>query len=287
MATHQSRKQAVRISHSCSTEPIAETPIDSSTIVAPTPPSGGAGTDSHGQPASAPSPPLTPPAEENAPGDLSAIPTQWITWRAGVDALLRAMARLSERAYGSDPIDPEQWAASTQEVTAGRSACRAAADAVGTAAERMAISLTLYRTQPDVERLAERMALEAPQILRHDPDTRQRWQAGTAEAIRRLWHRLEPALGGREVTIEMREAAIRRAPPPPGEQEPPMTRKQREAWAALSGRALTADALAAEIDCDRGTLITEHLKPLMQSGRLKNDRKVGGYYRPDKPPRAN
>ncbi len=61
--------------------------------------------------------------------------------------------------------------------------------------------------------------------------------------------------------------------------------KQRAILSALSGRALSLKALAKELDgCDPSQLQRCHLKPLMDSGRLKNERKIGGYYRPDAPP---
>jgi hypothetical protein len=64
----------------------------------------------------------------------------------------------------------------------------------------------------------------------------------------------------------------------------PLTEIQRRVMDALDGRAMTGDALAAELRVDRSRLIRDHLRPLQAVGRVANDRKVGGYYRPDAPP---
>jgi hypothetical protein len=64
----------------------------------------------------------------------------------------------------------------------------------------------------------------------------------------------------------------------------PLTAKQREILAVLSGQALTLKELAERLGCDPSRLQRDHLKPLMERGLLANDSRVGGYYRPDAPP---
>ena len=83
------------------------------------------------------------------------------------------------------------------------------------------------------------------------------------------------------------EAAVAAMTPPEPEPAAPLTAVQREVMGALRGRALTGDDLAAELDADRSTLIRSHLRPLMGAGLVVNDRRVGGYYRPDAPPQAH
>lgn len=60
---------------------------------------------------------------------------------------------------------------------------------------------------------------------------------------------------------------------------------QRKILKALEGRALSLKELVKAIDANESALHRDHLKPLMASNRIKNDREVGGYYRPDKPPK--
>jgi hypothetical protein len=67
------------------------------------------------------------------------------------------------------------------------------------------------------------------------------------------------------------------------------TELQSEILQVTTGRALTADALEGELCVSRSTLYGGRdkrggLKELVEIGLLKNDRKVGGYYRPDAPP---
>ena len=64
--------------------------------------------------------------------------------------------------------------------------------------------------------------------------------------------------------------------------------KQRMILDTLTGRALALKALSKAVDpdsTDTSRFHRDHLKPLMVLGRIKNDRKVGGYYRPDAPPK--
>jgi hypothetical protein len=63
----------------------------------------------------------------------------------------------------------------------------------------------------------------------------------------------------------------------------PLTELEREVLDALNGNAKIADDLEHQLSVSRHTLF-KALNPLKQQGRIKNDRKVGGYYRPDAPP---
>ena len=63
-----------------------------------------------------------------------------------------------------------------------------------------------------------------------------------------------------------------------------LSERQREVLSILSGVALTLKELAKRLDCDPSRLHREHLKALMRFGRVENNRKIGGYYRPDTPP---
>ncbi|MFO0803437.1 MAG: hypothetical protein U0791_09990 [Gemmataceae bacterium] len=61
--------------------------------------------------------------------------------------------------------------------------------------------------------------------------------------------------------------------------------KQRSILDLLQGRALSLKEMAKELDdCDPSHLQRDHLKPLMAAGHVKNNPKVGGYYRPTSPP---
>lgn len=65
----------------------------------------------------------------------------------------------------------------------------------------------------------------------------------------------------------------------------PLPEKQLAILRALDGRALTLKALAEAVGgSDPSRLHRDHIKPLMALGRIKPDRKIGGYYRPDVPP---
>jgi hypothetical protein len=79
------------------------------------------------------------------------------------------------------------------------------------------------------------------------------------------------------------------AGPPPAqatEQELPFipTELQGRILQALDGKAMTLDALAAKLDVDRSTLYRFGVKELKARGLIANNRRVGGYYRPDAPP---
>jgi hypothetical protein len=62
------------------------------------------------------------------------------------------------------------------------------------------------------------------------------------------------------------------------------TQLQERVLRALDGKALTLDSLHRALKTDRKRLHHYGLKPLMQAGCVKNNRRVGGYYRPDAPP---
>ncbi len=52
----------------------------------------------------------------------------------------------------------------------------------------------------------------------------------------------------------------------------------------LQHKALTLDALAVKLDIDRSNLHRDGIKELKRRGLIDNNRRVGGYYRPDVPP---
>jgi hypothetical protein len=52
----------------------------------------------------------------------------------------------------------------------------------------------------------------------------------------------------------------------------------------LNGCALKASRLQRRLRIDRKALYRRGLNPLMAAGRVQNDRRIGGYYRPDAPP---
>ncbi|VTR94101.1 unnamed protein product [Gemmata massiliana] len=61
--------------------------------------------------------------------------------------------------------------------------------------------------------------------------------------------------------------------------------RQREILKALDGRALTGAALAAELGLqDKSRLIRDEMSQLVAIGAVKNERRKGGYYRPDAAP---
>ena len=59
---------------------------------------------------------------------------------------------------------------------------------------------------------------------------------------------------------------------------------QRRILESLNGKAMTLDALAGKLDCERSSLHRDGLKELKERGKIRNSRRVGGYYRPDAPP---
>jgi hypothetical protein len=71
------------------------------------------------------------------------------------------------------------------------------------------------------------------------------------------------------------------------------TDMQRLIMEYLHGCAMTADELCGALNCARETLFGKKnragqsrggLNELVAIGRVQNDRKVGGYFRPDAPP---
>jgi hypothetical protein len=59
---------------------------------------------------------------------------------------------------------------------------------------------------------------------------------------------------------------------------------QRRILDALTNKALTADNLQRRTQTDRKDLYNRGLNPLRDAGLVLNNRRVGGYYRPDLPP---
>jgi hypothetical protein len=80
--------------------------------------------------------------------------------------------------------------------------------------------------------------------------------------------------------------AARSPAPQVTEQETPFipTELQEAILQALDGKALTLDALVAKLAVDRSNLNRSGVKELKARGRIANNRRVGGYYRPDAPP---
>ena len=68
---------------------------------------------------------------------------------------------------------------------------------------------------------------------------------------------------------------------------------QRRILEVLDGVASTADKLEGALDVSRSTLYGNKktkkggLTELMELGKVANDRGIGGYYRPDSPPKSN
>ena len=280
MAAKQPGKRGVRISHPNPTGMTTEPATNSNETAGPRPPFDAAETDclnpSTGSVPIAPTAGTPTPRNPNA-GNAVALPT---VWAIAVKSLVRAMFDLVTRAGNPNaPITPDLWTAPLGELAKKREACRTAAEAVGDEDERLRVSRTLRRIHADAESCAER--LRPPPA---DAIEAQRWNTEAMLPISRLFN----ALRNPAIAQEFEEATVQRAPAqtasPQVEQSPPMTTKQRQVWEALNGEVLTADKLAEILDCDRSTLITYHLVPLKTAGRIKSDRKVGGYYRPDKPP---
>jgi hypothetical protein len=63
-----------------------------------------------------------------------------------------------------------------------------------------------------------------------------------------------------------------------------LTELQERVLQALDAKALTLDALVLKLHVDRSTLHKSGIKELMKRGLLANNRRAGGYYRPDAPP---
>jgi hypothetical protein len=103
------------------------------------------------------------------------------------------------------------------------------------------------------------------------------------------WVQLLPRVAMRGVQLEvetLRECCKRLAESPPEEViAPPLpwfpSDEQLKALKELDGKAMTKEALAGKLDMDPGQLGRDVLKELMARGRIANNRRVGGYYRPD------
>jgi hypothetical protein len=65
------------------------------------------------------------------------------------------------------------------------------------------------------------------------------------------------------------------------------SRLQLKIQELLSGQAMTADNLAHELGCDRRTLYKPGgINELCDKGIVANDKKIGGYYLPKRPPES-
>lgn len=66
---------------------------------------------------------------------------------------------------------------------------------------------------------------------------------------------------------------------------PVLTTVQRNILAALDGKALTLDALEAATRHSRSTIYAKGgISELRDAGLVDNDRRIGGFFRPDRPP---
>jgi predicted transcriptional regulator len=102
-----------------------------------------------------------------------------------------------------------------------------------------------------------------------------------------LWEWQQASAAGPAAADGRREPPAARAPAPQvTEQETPFitTELQDGILQALDGKALTLDALVAKLGVDRSTLNRFGVKELKARGLIANNRRVGGYYRPDAPP---
>ena len=111
-----------------------------------------------------------------------------------------------------------------------------------------------------------------------------KWDVSVGEGVQ-----IYPSLDDADVAMgerlrafdQLYSAAARLAPT-----ELALSDMERRILRCLEGRAMTADDLCIELDCDRRTLYRPGgIKGLVSKGFVLKDRKVGGYYRPDFPPR--
>lgn len=111
------------------------------------------------------------------------------------------------------------------------------------------------------------------------PNMVQRWSAS-------IVHLIQEFHAGRKLRREAsRAAALRNAASKAYEDLPDaLTQTQRDILRALDGKVLKAEALAEQLDIDKSSMIQNHINPLKQCNRIRSDRAVGCYYRPDRPP---
>lgn len=70
----------------------------------------------------------------------------------------------------------------------------------------------------------------------------------------------------------------------PGGEKPPLPERWREILKELKHKAMSGAKLAKKFDVAPSSFHTNFLNPMMEAGLIKNDLKIGGYYRPDAPP---
>ncbi len=215
------------------------------------------------------------------PTDPPLLPPSWSAWRAAVDALVVALSNsLALFKNPTTQINPTEWSEKLNGIEARCTECNQATATVGNAAERVAVSRTLRRIQPDAEKWANRMVLNARKLNLCDADAIQRWHAEAMLPI----DRLRLGLMRHDIQTEMEEEALRRGELPE-EVTQPLKKVQRAIMDALKGQALTGEELAQATDSSTRS-VARHIKSLVEERKLvKNDIKVGGYYRPDAPPR--
>lgn len=85
---------------------------------------------------------------------------------------------------------------------------------------------------------------------------------------------------------EQERAAISTLSPLPPDADLPFlpSELQERILEALQYKALTLDALAAKLQVERSALHRDGIKELKRRGLIANNRRAGGYYRPDVPP---
>jgi DNA-binding NtrC family response regulator len=219
-------------------------------------------------------------------------PLRWVQWKTVVRELLDLVERIAiDFMAPGKPADRTSLVCKLDGLAQKRRECDTFAEGAGTAAERMAISLTLHRTHADAREIADRLC-----------GAGRRFDSATADELHRMcvWsqneiHRLGCRLAGGTIVREMSEAIARGDMGPHiGDSRqgthntpaPPLPEDARLIMEALRGRAMSAKALANELGILDRTL-KRRLSELTALKLITNDRKAGGYYRPDAPPPAD
>jgi hypothetical protein len=136
-------------------------------------------------------------------------PRSWTDWKAAVTALVRQTAGTLELyRHPSTPIDQDAFDASLRSIADALAQCDAAAALVGSEAERVAVSRTLYRLQKDAVRWAEWVRATGSALRLDDPNAVHQWHAQAMLPV----DRLGLVLRGRDIGLEMDERALRLTP---------------------------------------------------------------------------
>ncbi len=130
---------------------------------------------------------------------------------------------------------------------------------------------------------AEQQFLSAsPMAANHLPDTR-----ATTYRLAALISEIGSSLGSMDSSATSSSSDSQRAKtnPAPSSTKPFIpTQFQERILRVLDAKALTARGLAAALRCDMKQLYRSGLNELKREGKVLNNRRVGGYYRPDAPP---